>query len=106
MLSVSFLYWLFGGLFVLKFKLINMKKQKISWQKIKDGMPKEDKPILIAFREYGRPKNKYKVRESVKRGVFYFHPDYNEKKSNEYFYDPDFWMYMPNLPLTHRKLKK
>lgn len=65
------------------------------WIDVNKEAPPENTPILIAFKEYGRELNKYRVREAVKRGVFYFRPDFDDKQSNEMFYEPDFWQRLP-----------
>ena len=66
------------------------------WIKItKTNLPPENISILIAFKEFGRPLNKYRAREAVRRGMLYYQPEYNAVKSNEFFYQPQYYMPMP-----------
>ena len=65
------------------------------WIDIEKELPPENTPILIAFKEYGRELNKYRAREAVRRGVFYYRPDFNDEQSNEMFYERGFWQRMP-----------
>jgi hypothetical protein len=76
--------------------IVNKKMLSLGWLKI-NKVPPENTPILIAFKEYGRELNRYKAKESIRRGIFYYRPDYDGKTSNNKFYQPDYWMLMPAI---------
>lgn len=69
------------------------------WLDVKTNQPPEETPILIVFNEYGRELNTYKVKEAMRRGTFYYQPDFNGERYQGTFYDPDYWrpMFLPYL---------